>query len=104
MFTLRPPAGLVVMVHPQLAFAFAAYCCTSRRMPSIGSPHISSPFVRPFLVKCRFHFPGCMSGTIAPPPPGEFAGAPVLGGVMSSFEPGQGLAEYDVLPSLPTHL
>src|SRR5258706_14218991 len=99
------------MVHPH--WVVAAYSCTSRRKLSIGSPHISfSPARRP-PVKRIFHFPACISGRMEAPaaagPADElfFASAPLTAGggaAWISFEPGQGSFEYEVLPSLPTHL
>src|SRR5258706_8282883 len=99
------------MVHPH--WVVAAYSCTSRRKLSIGSPHISfSPERRP-PVKRIFHFPACISGRMEAPAAAGladepfFASAPLAAGggaAWISFDPGQGSFEYEVLPSLPTHL
>src|SRR5262245_47963319 len=118
MLTLRDPDGVAVMVQPH--FVVAAYSCTSRRMPSIGSPQASDGSVLPFLVSSSFHFPGCSSGNggmfaagvdAAAPfgtsPPLAAAPAFAAGGcelAPTSFDPGQGSYEYAALPSLPTHL
>src|SRR5262245_32922624 len=101
MFTLRDPDGAAVMVQPH--FVVAAYSCTSRRMPSIGSPQASDGSVLPFLVSSSFHFPGCSSGKggmfaagVDAAPPLAAAPAFAAGGCAlapTSFDPGQGSYE-----------